>query len=94
MSVLAAVLSIAVAMTELVLPLMLVERCQKWLVVPGMGLHIMFYVMLPLQTYSLTCIVMYLGFFNANKVHGLIDLLGPAPTPEKQPLVTDNLAAA
>lgn len=93
MSTAAAVLSVAVAITELLLPLMLVERCQKWLVVPGMGLHIMFYVMLPLETYSLTCIVMYIGFFNANKVHGLIDLLGPASVLEKQPLVIDKLAA-
>lgn len=77
MGMVASALAVTVCVLELVLPLLLIERFQKWLVIPGMGLHIAFYVLLPLQTYSLTCIVLYLSFFNADKVHALIDRLGP-----------------
>ncbi len=77
MGTIAAILAVSVCLLELVLPLMLFERFQNWLTVPGIGLHVGFYVLLPLATYSLTCIVLYLAFFNANKVHALIDMLGP-----------------
>lgn len=77
MSVIASAAAITVAVLELILPLLLIPRLQKWLVIPGLGLHLAFYVLLPLQTYSLTCMVLYLALFDANVVHGYIDLLGP-----------------
>ncbi len=73
----ASAMSIAVCVIELALPLMVIERFQKWLSPFGIGMHIAFFVMLPLQTYSLTCISLYLAVYNANLIHGWIDLLGP-----------------
>lgn len=79
MTAIGASMAITVTIIELFLPLLLVERYQKWLVVPGIGLHIAFYVLLPLQTYSLTCILLYFAIFNANKVHAWIEFLAPPP---------------
>jgi len=69
--------SVAVALLELALPLLLIERFQKWLIIPGFLLHIAFYVMLSLATYSLTCMLLYLAIIDANKTAGFIEALGP-----------------
>ncbi|WP_340315597.1 hypothetical protein [Rhizorhabdus argentea] len=85
MTAIGSAMAITVAIVELLLPLLLVERLQKWLVIPGIGLHIAFYVLLPLETYSLTCILLYFAIFNANKVHAFIDALGPQGASGAQP---------
>lgn len=77
MSAIASALSVTVCILELILPLLLVERLVKWLIGPAVVMHIMFYVMLPLQTYSLTCMLIWLAAFNADKVHRWIDYLSP-----------------
>lgn len=96
MNVLGAVASYSVAGLELVLPLLLIERFQKWLVLPGLSLHLAFYFMLPLQIYSLTCMLMYLAIIDANKIHGLLELIGPDKShpPEESALTADEPNAA
>lgn len=91
MNILGAVAATATAILELILPLLLIQRLQKWLVVPGLMLHLAFYFMLPLQTYSLTCMLLYLAIIDANKIHGLLDLIGPdkAHPPEESALTAE-----
>ena len=38
-------------------------------------MHGMFYVLLPVKTYSITIILLYLAYFDANKIHKIIDQL-------------------
>jgi len=89
---LTAAMASTVAVLELLLPLLLIRRFQKWLVVPGIALHVAFYVMLPLQTYSLTCILLYLAVIDANWIHAWLERLGPRsavrPVPEAAALAT------
>jgi len=56
------------------------HQSRRYLVIPGLLLHSVFYVLLPVQTYSITIILLYLAYFDANKVHRIIDELnGVAP---------------
>ena len=53
---------------------------RRWLVVPGLLLHAGFYVLLPIATFSATMWVLYLAYFDADRVHAVIDRLsGVAP---------------
>jgi hypothetical protein len=62
---------------------LLFRRTRKWLVLPGLVLHGVFYVMLPVATYTATMWVLYLAYFEPDAVHRFIDRLsgvgGPAP---------------
>jgi hypothetical protein len=51
-------------------------RTRRYLVIPGLLMHGMFYLLLPVKTYSITIILLYLAYFDANKVHKIIDQLG------------------
>ena len=57
---------------------MLHATMQRYLVLPGIALHAVFYVMLPVYTYSATMILLYLAYFDADKVHSVIDRLSPS----------------
>lgn len=50
-----------------------VRRLLVWLVPAGIGMHVAFYILLPVYTYSLTCILMYLAIFDADKIHELTE---------------------
>ena len=52
------------------------SRTRKYLVFPGLVLHAAFYVMLPIATYSATIVLLYLAYFDADKIHRVIDELG------------------
>jgi len=55
-------------------------KTRRYLVIPGLLLHSVFYLLLPVKTYSITIILLYLAYFDANKVHRIIDELnGVAP---------------
>ena len=51
------------------------NQSRPYLVIPGLLLHGVFYPFLPVQTYSITIILLYLAYFDANKVHKIIDEL-------------------
>ena len=51
------------------------EKTRRYLIVPGLLLHLAFYVMLPVLTYSATIILLYLAYLDADKVHRFIDEL-------------------
>jgi hypothetical protein len=57
---------------------MLHATTRRYLVLPGIALHAVFYVMLPVYTYSATMILLYLAYFDADKVHSVIDRLSPS----------------
>lgn len=68
----------ALAWTVLVLEYLLAfglffRRFWPVLIPAGIAMHIAFYVLLPVYTYSLTCILMYLAILDANKVHELTE---------------------
>ena len=48
---------------------------RRWLVLPGMALHGLFFVLLPMRTFSLTMWCLYLAHFDADAVHARIDEL-------------------
>ena len=75
------VLSLMVVLLEFALAFgMPFPRTRRYLVIPGLLLHSVFYVVLPVQTYSITIILLYLAYFDADKIHGIIDeLSGLAP---------------
>ncbi len=50
-------------------------RTRKWLLIPGLLMHCAFYVMLPIATYSATVVLLYLAYFDADRVHRAIDKL-------------------
>ena len=51
------------------------ERTRKYFVLPGIALHLCFYVMLPVFTYSITVILLYLAYFDADRIQRIIDEL-------------------
>jgi uncharacterized membrane protein YidH (DUF202 family) len=57
---------------------MLFARTRRWLVLPGLALHGVFYLALPVSTYSATVWCLYLAYFEADAVHRAIDRLGGA----------------
>lgn len=54
---------------------LLFRRTRRWLVWPGLALHGLFYVLLPVLTYSLTMWLLYLALFDADRVHAVIERL-------------------
>jgi len=66
---------------------MLFPQTRKWLVIPGSLLHAGFYVLLPIQTFSATVMVLYLAYLNADKVHAFIDQI-QGHTPEADETVS------
>lgn len=72
-----------VVLLEYVLGLgLLFRRSRRWLVLPGLALHAVFYMLLPVATYSLTVMLLYLAFFDADDVHKVTERLhGRAPVP-------------
>lgn len=69
-----AFLSVIVVIVEYVLAVaILVPRWRIWVVPLGLGLHAAFYLMLPVQTYSATVMVLYLALLDPARVHTFID---------------------
>jgi hypothetical protein len=54
-------------------------RTRRYLVGPGLLLHASFYVLLPVRTYSITIILLYLAYFNADRIHDIINQLSGYP---------------
>jgi hypothetical protein len=50
-------------------------RTRRWLILPGLALHAIFYLALPVATYSATVYVLYLAYLDADRVHATIDEL-------------------
>ena len=50
-----------------------IPKPRKYLMPAGIGLHILFYVLLPIRTFTLTMILLYLAFIPATSVHRFID---------------------
>ena len=55
------------------------RRVRRWLIVPGLALHGLFYVLLPVATYSMTIWLLYLAYLDADFVHGVIDRMTGRP---------------
>jgi len=51
------------------------RRTRKFFVLPGLALHLCFYVMLPVFTYTVTVILLYLAYFDADRIHRILDEL-------------------
>ena len=59
-----------VLLLEYILAFGLLKRSfHKWLIPMGTGMHLAFYWIFPVYTFSLTCILMYLAVVDPNKVH-------------------------
>jgi len=58
---------------------------RRWLVVPGLVLHGVFYVMLDVNTFTVTMWLMYLSFYEADDVHRLIDAVAGARALPREP---------
>lgn len=52
---------------------LLFRRTRRWLLVPGLILHGLFYVLLPVSTYTATMWVLYLAYLDPDAVHRFID---------------------
>ena len=50
-----------------------IPKFRKYLMLAGIVLHILFYVLLPISTFTLTMILLYLAFIPAASVHRFID---------------------
>ena len=48
---------------------LLFRRSRRWLIIPGLLLHGLFYVLLPVSTYTATMWVLYLAFLDPDAVH-------------------------
>ena len=48
-------------------------QTRKYFVLLGLALHLCFYVMLPVYTYSITIILLYLAYFDADQIHLVLD---------------------
>jgi hypothetical protein len=73
-----------VVVVEYALPVgLFVPRFRGWFIATGVVLHALFYVLIPVGTFSLTCWALYLCFVDPDAVHRFIDDLGsPTPSPE------------
>ena len=71
---LATVLAITVTVIEYVLPIGIVWKRLHWIAVPtGIALHAAFYTLLPVNTYSITMIALYLAVVDPDTVHRVLD---------------------
>lgn len=73
--------SVAVVAVEYILAFAIHIRRWQWLVLPvGVFLHAAFYVLLPVDTYSVTMVALYLALIDPEAVHRFIDRIeGHAP---------------
>ena len=60
---------------------------RRYLVIPGLLMHALFYALLPVKTYSITIMLLYLAYFDANIVHRIIDEMSGVPS---QPMRHQN----
>lgn len=66
---------------------MLFRKTRRWLVIPGLLMHGIFYVVLPVATYTATMWILYLAYFEADEVHALIEKLsGTGPPSSSRPV--------
>ena len=73
-SVLCCVMAITTVMLEFLLSFGLyLPKFRKYLMPVGIVLHILFYVLLPIRTFTLTVILLYLAYIPADSVHRFID---------------------
>lgn len=74
--------SVTVLLVEYALPILIHIRRWQWLVLPaGIGMHIAFYLLLPVDTYSITMIVLYLALLPPDAVtRFLCDMQGSSET--------------
>jgi hypothetical protein len=50
-------------------------RTRRWLVLPGIGFHLLIYYMLPVTTFTASTALLYLAFLDPDAVHRAIDRL-------------------
>ncbi len=67
-----------VAITTVILEFLLafglyIPKFRKYLMLAGIVLHVLFYVLLPIRTFTLTMILLYLAFIPAASVHHFIN---------------------
>ena len=68
------VLACATLVLEVLLPIgLFTPSLRRWAIPVGIALHAVFYLLLPVGTFSLTMILMYLAFFDPDDVHAIID---------------------
>jgi hypothetical protein len=48
-------------------------KTRKYLLAPGLILHAIFYLMLPVYTYSATMVLLYLAYVNPDRIHSLLE---------------------
>lgn len=48
-------------------------RTRRFLILPGLLLHALFYVLLPVSTYTVTMFALYLAYFDPDAVHRVLD---------------------
>ncbi|MGH8559102.1 MAG: HTTM domain-containing protein [Methylococcales bacterium] len=61
-------------------------RTRKYLLIPGLALHAGFYLLLPVRTYSVTIMLLYLAYLDADKVHRFLDeIAGRETAPIREP---------
>ena len=73
----------SVLLLELVLPFGLwVRRLQPVMFALGITMHLAFYVLIPVQTFTLQMILLYLAFLDPEAAHRSIDRLLGYPTPK------------
>ena len=73
-----AALCFVIAITTVILEFLLsfglyIPKLRKYLMSIGIVLHILFYVLLPIRTFTLTMILLYLAYIPATSVHRFID---------------------
>ena len=69
-------LAVATVVLEYLLPVgLFVRRWQRWLVPVGLALHAIFFVVLPVSTFSVTMAVLYLAYLDPEAVHRTVDEL-------------------
>ena len=69
-----AVLAIAVVVVEYWLAVaLLIDRWRRWAIPVGLSLHATFYLLLPVNTYSATAMVLYLALLDPAAVHRFLD---------------------
>jgi hypothetical protein len=67
-------LAVAVVVVEYFLAVAIFVRRWQWFVLPlGLALHAAFYVLLPVNTYSATMMVLYLALLDPDELHRFLD---------------------
>jgi hypothetical protein len=69
-----ALFSVVVVLVEYWLALaLLLPRWRRWAIPVGLSLHAAFYLLLPVDTYSVTVMILYLALFDPAVVHRFLD---------------------